>query len=81
MIYDWDDTILPTTFLNPGGVPDSVAMPPPVKQQLKKLEVVASKILTRSMEEATVFIITNAAEGWVEFSTKKYLPKLKKIIS
>ena len=32
MIYDWDDTILPTTFLNPGGVPDSVAMPPPVKQ-------------------------------------------------
>ena len=32
MIYDWDDTILPTTFLNPGAVPDSVAMPPPVKQ-------------------------------------------------
>lgn len=81
MIYDWDDTILPTTFLNPGGLPDSVAMPPSVKQQLKKLEVVAAKILTKSMEQGQVFIITNAAEGWVEFSTKKYLPKLKKLIS
>lgn len=33
------------------------------------------------MEQSKVFIITNAAEGWVEFSTKKYLPKLKKIVS
>ena len=38
-------------------------------------------MLQKCMEQGQVFIITNAAEGWVEFSTKKYLPKLKKIIS
>lgn len=81
IIFDWDDTILPTTFLNPGGIPDSVALNTTVRAQLKKLEGVASKILARCLEVGKVFIITNAAEGWVEFSTRKYLPKLKKVIA
>jgi hypothetical protein len=81
IIFDWDDTILPTTFLNPGGLPDAVALPATVKQQLKKLESVANKILLKCMDVGKVFIITNAAEGWVEYSTKKYLPKLKNVVS
>lgn len=28
-----------------------------------------------------VYIITNAAEGWVEFSSQKYLPKVFKMLS
>lgn len=32
------------------------------------------------MELGKVFIITNAAEGWVQYSTKKYLPKLEELI-
>jgi len=47
---------------------------------LKKLEQTAHTILTKCMELGKVFIITNAAEGWVQYSTKKYLPKLEELI-
>ena len=33
------------------------------------------------MESGTVFIITNAAEGWVEYSSKKYLPSVYPTLS
>ena len=31
------------------------------------------------MNYGDVYIITNAADGWVEFSAKKYMPKLTKL--
>lgn len=46
-------------------MPDNVALSPTVKQQLKKLEEMAHNILTKCMDLGKVFIITNAAEGWV----------------
>jgi len=46
-------------------MPDNVALSPTTKQQLKKLEETAHTILTKCMEIGKVFIITNAAEGWV----------------
>ena len=30
-----------------------------------------------SLTYGQVFIITNAAEGWIEYSTKKYMPSVK----
>jgi len=51
-----------------------------VKLQLKKLEKAALNILTECIKYGDVYIITNAADGWVELSTKKYLPKLQQIL-
>lgn len=33
------------------------------------------EILSASLKLGDVSIITNAAKGWVEYSSKKYLPK------
>lgn len=48
--------------------------------QLKKLENAAFSILSECLKYGDVYIITNAAEGWVEFSARKYMPKLLKIL-
>jgi hypothetical protein len=55
-------------------------LPLNVKLQLKRLEKAANNILAECTKYGEVYIITNAAEGWVEFSTKKYMPKLGKIL-
>ena len=51
-----------------------------MKIQLKKLEKAAVNILNECLKYGDVYIITNAADGWVEFSTRKYLPKVQKIL-
>jgi hypothetical protein len=78
IIFDWDDTLLCTTFLNPQSC-GNFDLPLNVKLQLKRLEKAAVNILTETMKYGEVYIITNAAEGWVEFSAKKYMPKLLKL--
>lgn len=79
IIFDWDDTLLCTTFLNPTNC-GNFDLPLNVKVQLKKLEKAACSILTECIKYGDVYIITNAAEGWVEFSARKYLPKICKIL-
>ncbi len=43
---------------------------------LEKLQDVAIELLNQALEHGKVYIITNAAHGWVEFSSDKYLPKV-----
>ena len=83
-IYDWDDTLLCTSFLNPTGFYDETSEVPEIaKKHLEKLEKAVEKVLTSSVKHGRTFIVTNAAEGWVQFSSQKYMPlvyeALKKI--
>lgn len=80
IIFDWDDTLLCTTFLNPNGYATNDPVPNSFIGFLLKLEKVVIEILTESLKHGKVFIITNAAEGWVEFSSKKYMPKVYKLL-
>lgn len=81
IIFDWDDTILCTSFINPAGVYRPSELPAPVLQQILVLEETAVRILTMSINAGKTFIITNAAEGWVEFSAMKFLPKVAPLLS
>ncbi|CBZ54434.1 conserved hypothetical protein [Neospora caninum Liverpool] len=73
-IFDWDDTLLCTSFLN------AVCHTPDWRlacdEHLQKIEVHAKALLELAMRFGRVFIITNAVEGWVEHSSKKFLPGL-----
>ena len=40
-----------------------------------------SRILTLSIDAGKTFIITNAAEGWVEFSAQRFLPKVAPLLA
>ena len=44
------------------------------------LESAAVKILEMAINYGKTYIITNAAEGWVEFSSSKFMPEVFKIL-
>ena len=81
IIFDWDDTILCTSFLAP--YPSLLAdpnrrIPSAIKEDLSELDEVATNLLKMAKSLGMTFIITNAAEGWVESSSERFLPKVHK---
>ena len=86
-IFDWDDTIMCTTFITPRGYfTESNLVDLEEKKDValfSKLEDIIVKILSYAITKGETYIITNAASGWVEYSSKmlfpKVLPILKKI--
>ena len=73
-IYDWDDTLMCTSFVAPSGILNIDDLKQNDKLNMKNLDQLVSSLLIKSMEKGEVFIITNAAYGWVEFSSKKLYP-------
>lgn len=51
-------------------------MPESFVSFLLKLEKIVIEILQQALDHGKVFIITNAAAGWIEYSSKKYMPKV-----
>lgn len=77
IIFDWDDTLFCTTFLGNLGFVD---IPQEILATLKPLDESAIKVLKKSLEHGQVFIITNSTEGWVQYSSKLFLPKTHELI-
>lgn len=71
IIFDWDDTLLCTSFLNQhqGQISN-------LERRLQALVIAAKSLLEMAMQLGHVFIITNAVDGWVEFTAKTYMPDL-----
>ena len=81
IIFDWDDTLLPTSFLTPGGsFNEEIKLSDSDIEKLKKIEECVFLILTESIEKGNVFIITNAGKGWVEFSANKFYPSILELL-
>ena len=81
IIFDWDDTILCTSFLAPHQeliYNSQIKFPTSLQIKLGELDKVASEILKKSKLLGKTYIVTNAAEGWVELSAKRFLPKVLK---
>jgi len=75
IIFDWDDTLLCTSFLNEheGQISD-------VERRLQALGSAAKSLLEMAKQLGNVFIITNAVDGWVEFTTQTYMLSLLPIL-
>ena len=77
IIYDWDDTLLPTSFLTPGGCfNEDIKISEIDQDKLLKLEQLVFTLLNESVEKGNVYIITNAGKGWVEYSAKRFYPSI-----
>jgi hypothetical protein len=88
IIFDWDDTLFPTTWIVRNNINLS-------EEETKnkfivyfsKLDMLLYKIFSECMKYGTIFIVTNASFRWVETSseilpnTKKLLNKYIKVIS
>lgn len=74
LIFDWDDTLLCTSYLTQHDGDSKLS--PAIQRRLQALESKAKELLELSMRLGHTFIITNAMEGWVEYSATKWVPAL-----
>ena len=80
IIFDYDDTILPTSFLNRRGLKlasndDKADELDSVRSVLDEYSVVVNKTLTMARRIGHVLIVTNAEDRWISLTVKKFLPK------
>ena len=82
IIFDWDDTLLCTTYLTKNNLfDDNIILSEKDKEKISKLEKSVYNLLSISIEKGDVFIITNAGAGWVEFSSQKYYPSILELLT
>ena len=81
IIFDWDDTLLPTSYLVCKNIINKEnKLSEKDQTKINKIEQLVKNVLTISLSKADVYIITNAGEGWVEQSAKDYYPNIKEIL-
>ena len=81
IIFDWDDTLLPTTFLTQGGIfNENLILSENDKRKIEKLEKSVLNLLNMAITKGDVYIITNAGLGWVEYSAQKFYPSVFEIL-
>ncbi|KAF4669313.1 hypothetical protein FOL47_002617 [Perkinsus chesapeaki] len=81
VIFDWDDTICPTTWakLNGLNVCDPF-VPEQFIDPLAELAEMAAKMVRVAASLGKVVIVTNAQDGWFELSCRKWLPSLEPLL-
>ncbi len=77
IIFDWDDTLLCTSFLLKLGVIDTNSE---VMKSISPLDDAGAQLLLKAVASGEVFIVTNSEEGWVEYSGKFFMPKTLDVI-
>lgn len=78
IIFDYDDTILCTSYLNLRT--DQKVLPPAVQRNLVDISNAAKRLLELAMRLGQTFIITNAMTGWVEYSADRWVPDLVPVL-
>eukprot|EP00922_Rhytidocystis_sp_ex-Travisia-forbesii_P063478 GHVS01094445.1.p1 GENE.GHVS01094445.1~~GHVS01094445.1.p1 ORF type:complete len:335 (+),score=80.78 GHVS01094445.1:84-1088(+) len=78
IIFDWDDTLLSTSYINLRG---QEGLTPLALAQLESVARNVISLLELAKKMGRVFIITNAMEGWVEYSVEKYLPSAQQLVT
>ena len=79
-IFDWDDTLLCTSYLIPTGALTNMEVNRKDKAIISNLDSLASQLLSKTVDIGFVFIITNGAPGWVELSSVKFYPKTAEVL-
>jgi hypothetical protein len=89
IIFDWDDTLLCTTYLNSLGIlSDSFDIAEnshgyfmKVFSEIEKLDDLVYQTLSKSILLGKTYIITNSERGWVQYSANKLFPRTSQILS
>jgi len=77
IIFDWDDTLLCTSFLLKLGVIDTNSE---VMKSISPLDEAGAQLLLKAVGSGEVYLVTNSEEGWVEYSGKFFMPKTLDVI-
>lgn len=79
LIFDWDDTLMASSWVDREKLIeiDSFSSLPSALQKLFiSLEDHVTNCLEQASKLGSVIIITNAEAGWVEYSSKRFMPRL-----
>jgi len=83
IIFDWDDTLLASSFLSSKGyrLDSTIERTPDIDSQLRDLEQSVCSVLSLALSYGCVHIITNAETGWVQLSAQKFIPAVVPFLS
>ncbi len=76
IIFDWDDTLLASSFLSGRGfrLDTDRSRLSEVQAGLKDLESSVIAVLSLALQFGSVHVVTNAETGWVQLSAAKFIP-------
>jgi|LauGreDrversion4_2_1035121.scaffolds.fasta_scaffold16325_3 hypothetical protein len=82
LIFDYDDTLFPTSFLAQKGYKlDGPDASPEIQAILDEYSTVVEETLIDARQHGRVVIVTNAESGWVTLTAQKFMPRLGSILS
>mmetsp|Transcript_23812 Transcript_23812/g.67788 ORF Transcript_23812/g.67788 Transcript_23812/m.67788 type:complete len:315 (+) Transcript_23812:135-1079(+) len=85
IIFDWDDTLCPSSWIRANKRELSFFRPAPntekFQRPLRELQAQGEALLKLAMKLGFVIIVTNAIEPWVETSCRNFLPGLMPLVS
>ncbi|CAJ1343398.1 unnamed protein product [Effrenium voratum] len=85
IIFDWDDTLCPSSWIRANKKVLSFFKPAPATEKyqkpLRELQASVEVLLKMAMKLGTVVIVTNAMDPWVETSCRNFLPSLLPLVS
>ena len=76
IILDWDDTVLPSAFLEAWTRDNGHALPPALLSDLREVQERVIWLLEQALQIGKTYIVTNAEKRWVDISATKYMPGL-----
>jgi len=81
-IFDWDDTVLPSTWLQRQHLrlDDASTVSQWQREKLAEVANSAIELIRNAKQCGTVVLVTNAERGWIELSCRKFLPTLMPLL-
>lgn len=81
-IWDWDDTLFPSSWINQHGLRlDDDSIPSDAqRRKLDALSVYVEQTIRQALSLGEVVVITNAEEGWVDLSCQKFFPQVYPLV-
>ena len=78
--FDWDDTLLCTSYLIQAGALNDMEINKKDKEIMTNLDNLAYTLLSKTINLGFVIIVTNGAPGWIEISSVTFYPKTAKVL-
>ncbi|EPR64645.1 hypothetical protein TGME49_271960 [Toxoplasma gondii ME49] len=82
-IFDWDDTLLPSSWISQKGLTLESAESEVCLWRMKLAQTAmwAEQTLFTARSLGQVIIVTNAESGWIDLSCSKFLPELREMLN
>jgi hypothetical protein len=81
LIFDWDDTLLPTSFLTRRGLRlDGPSVSVDTMLVLERYADSVRKTLISAAMYGKVVIVTNAESGWINLTVDKFMPSISSLV-